>query len=160
MERNMTRTANQASAYSERLQLVAGLSLGVGIVHLMLSPEQLGAWWGYGFFFMFAGLAQITYGLLLFLLPWLHEDTSKFLRSDSEGARLLYIWGAWTYLGVAGLFLLTHTIGVPAGPHAGMVEPISALGLITTVVELVLAGLLLALARQSQKIKMEDSHVQ
>jgi hypothetical protein len=159
MERDFARTASQASAYSERLQLVAGLSLGVGIVHLMMSPEQLGEWWGYGFFFMFAGLAQITYGLLLFLLPWLHQDTAKFLRSDSPTARLLYAWGAWAYLGVAALFIVTRTIGVPAGPQAGRVQPITTLGLITTAVELVLAVLLLALTRQSYKIKMEDSHV-
>jgi hypothetical protein len=156
MEREvqMQSTANRQSAYPERLRLAAGLSLGVGIVHLMLSPEYLSQWWGYGFFFMLAGLGQITYGLLLFMLPWLYDDASSFLRGDPPWARYLYVGGAVGYLAVVALFVVTRTLGIPAGPQAGTIAPLSAAGLATTLAEVVLAGLLLALAREAHTFEL------
>ncbi len=147
-------TGNRASTYAERLRLAAGLSLAIGIVHLMLSPEYLSQWWGYGFFFMFAGLAQITYGLLLFVLPWFYDDTASFLRGNPPGARLLYVAGALGYLAVVVLYLVTRTFGIPAGPQAGTVAPLSADGLLTTVAEVALAGLLFALAREARRFEI------
>jgi hypothetical protein len=146
--------ADRESRYAERLRLAAVLSLGIGIVHLMLSPEYLSQWWGYGFFFMLAGLGQMTYGLLLLVLPWFYDDPASFLRDDPPVVRYLYVGGALGYLGVVALFVVTRTLGVPAGPQAGTIAPFSAAGLATTLAEVVLAGLLLALARQARRFEL------
>ena len=112
MERKMRMqsTVDRESRYAERLRLAAGLSLGIGIVHLMLSPEYLSQWWGYGFFFMLAGLGQITYGLLLLVLPWFNDDPASFLRDDPPVVRYLYVGGALGYLGVVALFVATMSM--------------------------------------------------
>ncbi len=156
MERNMhiRSAADRESRYAERLRLAAALSLGIGIVHLMLSPEYLSQWWGYGFFFMLAGLGQMTYGLLLLVLPWFYDDPASFLRDDPPVVRYLYVGGALGYLSVVALFIVTRTFGIPAGPQAGTVAPFSVAGFATTLAEVALAGLLLTLARAARRFEI------
>jgi hypothetical protein len=133
------------------LWLAAGLSLVAGIVHLMVSPEYLNEWWGYGFFFILAGLAQLAYGLALCMQPWAYDPTGAFHRGPRPGARALFQAGAVGNAAIIGLYTLTRTVGIPfLGPEAGTVEAITAVSLITTAAELILVIILLRLARSSR----------
>ncbi len=140
--------------------LAGALSLAVGIGHATVVPEHLSEWWGYGFFFMLAALGQITYGLLLFMRPWAYDDTGGIRDAASgEGAiyaRRIYLGGAAANLAIVGLYVITRTLGIPFfGPGAGQVEPVTALSLGVTVMEVVLALVLLALARRTMPARAE-----
>jgi hypothetical protein len=148
----MKTTARKAWSYEDLLRLVAFLSLGAGVVHFIVSPEYLSEWWGYGFFFIFAGLAQITYGLLLFLLPWLQEDTASFYKGTLPGIRPIYLAGVCGNAAIAVLYFVTRTVGIPTGPQAGAIEPVTIVGLITTLAELTMIGVLVVLARRSDAL--------
>ena len=130
----------------------AGLSLAAGIVHLIVSPAYLQQWWGYGFFFIWAGMIQIAYALAIFLQPWMYDSSGP---SDSVPRRVMrgvYLLGAAGNAAVVTLYIITRTAGIPfVGPGAGTVEPVTPLSVATTAAELVLVGILLGLARQAVK---------
>jgi hypothetical protein len=115
----------------------AWLSLVAGGVHAMAGPEHFAEWWGYGLFFIAAAAAQVAYGLLL-------------LTQGIEG------WGGWAAvrgrvyavgivgnLAIVALWIVTRTVGIPAGPAAGEVEAVGVLDAASKVVE---GALLIVLA--------------
>ncbi len=106
------------SGHSGTLLVAAGLSLGVGIVHALVMPEHLIEWWGYGFFFMLAALAQLTYGLLLFMRPWAYDESGAFRSESSRQARSVYLAGAGGNLAIAALYAVTRMVGVPFSARA------------------------------------------
>ena len=145
----MLRILREESRTAGLLQIVAGLSIAVGTIHLLVSPEHLDEWVGYGFFFMVAGIAQLAYGLALFLLPWLSSDTEAFLRGVMPGVQELYLGGVAANASIIALWLVTRTVGIPVGPLAGSVEPLDALSVFATLIELFLVGMLGLLAHRS-----------
>lgn len=120
-----------------RLERAAGiLSLLAGGIHGLAAPEHFSEWWGYGLFFVAATLCQVIYGLLL-------------VSQGIEG------WGGWSavrgnaYLaGVVGnlaimaLWVVTRTVGVPAGPEAGTVEAVGVLDAVSKLLETALVACL------------------
>lgn len=132
----------------QSLARVCGLlSLAAAALHAGLVEEHLGEWWGYGFFFLLASLAQGVYGLVLLALP---------LRPSSWDAEAWRTWRLRLFaVGVAGnvavivLYTITRSVGIPFfGPAAGEVEPVEALGLATKAIEmLTVAGLLVLVHR-------------
>lgn len=145
----MDRGRISEETYAELLRLAAGLSLAAGVVHLLVSPEHLAEWWGYGFFFMIAGLIQIGYALVLFLLPWLVDDTHAFFRGALPGIRPVFSVAAVGNGMIVMLWLVTRTLGIPAGPQAGVVQPLDPISLAVTLAEIAIVGLLLTMARRS-----------
>lgn len=145
----MNRSRMSESAYGELLRLAAALSLATGVVHLLVSPEHLAEWWGYGFFFMLAGLIQIAYGLVLFLLPWLVDDTGAFFRGALPAIRPVFSLAAVGNGMIVALWLVTRTLGIPAGPQAGVLQPVDPVSVAVTVTELALVAILIRLARRS-----------
>jgi manganese oxidase len=131
--------------YADLLGFSAVISTVAGVVHLMVSPYYLQEWWGYGFFFILAGLAQVTYGMVLGLLPWLAADAPAFLVGERARARMLYHLGTGGNLAIIALYIVTRTLGVPAGPELGTALPITPLSLGTTLTELLLVIALLRL---------------
>jgi hypothetical protein len=145
----MVRTMKDETSYPGLLVLAAGLSLAAGVVHFTVVPEHLSEWWGYGFFFTIVALAQLTYGLLLFIRPWAYAEDGGFRSQPAAYTRRIYLAGAIGNLAVICLYLITRTVGIPFfGPGAGEVEPVTALDAAVTLTESVLLGVLLALARQ------------
>ena len=133
------------------LWLAAGLSAAVGIVHLMVSPQYFSEWWGYGFFFIYAGLAQIAYALAIFVQPWLHDPPDAARNGPHSVMPAVYMGGAVGNLAIIALYIVTRTVGIPfLGPDAGAVEPITPVSLIVTGAELILVGVLLNLARRAR----------
>lgn len=133
-----------------RLERAGGvLSLLAGGIHGLAAPEHFSEWWGYGLFFLAATTGQLVYGLLL-------------LSQGIEG------WGGWpavrgsVYLaGVVGnlaimaLWIVTRTVGVPAGPETGSVDAVGLLDAVSKLLETGLVGclalLLLALRKQGAR---------
>src|SRR5450756_1763751 len=97
--------------HSGILVAAAGLSLAAGIVHALVVPEYLSEWWGYGFFFTLAALAQITYGLVLFMRPWAYDETGGSRSDSSRYARVVYMAGVFANLAIFGLYIITRAVG-------------------------------------------------
>jgi hypothetical protein len=54
---------------SRVLYAAAALSLLAALIHLWVTPEHFGEWWGYGAFFLAAALAQVLYAPLVLVRP-------------------------------------------------------------------------------------------
>jgi hypothetical protein len=146
----MERVAEDEGTHDRALWLAAALSLTAGIVHLFVSPGYLGEWWGYGFFFIWAGLAQIAYALIIFVQPWMFETGGAHDNKSRATRRAVYLIGAGGNAVIIALYVITRTVGIPfVGPSAGAIEPMTPISVITTAAELILVGVLLWLAHQS-----------
>jgi hypothetical protein len=128
--------------------IAAGLSVCAGVLHVIIVPEHLEEWWGYGTFFIIAAVAQLFYSLLLVFQPW-QPDPIR----GPQGLPATYVYWA----GIIGngfliaLYLVTRTIGIPFfGPEAGEVEPVRFIGLMTKVIEALLIVTLIILLRRSK----------
>ena len=106
--------------------LTGAMAVVAAGVHMLVTPEHLAAWWGYGvFFIVIANLEIAIVGLLV-------------IRPSTWAIQL----GIWTTLATLLMYLVSRTAGIPLGPDAGMVEELDVLGVVATVAE---AGLLVLL---------------
>jgi hypothetical protein len=112
------------------LYSAVGLSSVAALIHLWVTPEHFGEWWGYGSFMLAAFVAQAIYAAALLVWPrW----------------RLLLRAGISGNLAIIGMWVVSRTVGTPLGPMGGEVEGIGALDLICTASEVVLVVLLVGL---------------
>lgn len=117
---------------SKMLYIAAALSLVAGLIHAWAMPGHYREWWGYGAFFLVIAIAQVFLSDALLYRP----------------RRRLFQVGAVGNLAVIALYIVTRTVGIPFfGPHAGEVEEMGALDLLSIVVELVLVFTLVLLLR-------------
>ncbi|MDQ3947454.1 MAG: hypothetical protein M3357_20310 [Actinomycetota bacterium] len=134
-----------------RLRLQAGgLSVAAGVGHGLVAPEHLREWWGYGLFFALAAVGQVFFGALLLAAPWRYDDTGGLVSAAAatRPERALCVIGIAGNAAVILLYVVTRTVGVPfLGPAAGEVEPLGPGGVVTTVFETALVGVLVALWR-------------
>lgn len=113
----------------------AALSLSAALIHLWAMPEHFAEWWGYGAFFLAAALAQGVFGVAVLRYP----------------AGLLALAGILDNLFVAGLYLMTRTLGVPLGPLAGAVEEAELLDVAATAAEVGTIVALVALLEERHR---------
>ena len=112
------------------LYSAVGLSSVAALIHLWVTPEHFGEWWGYGSFMLASFVAQAIYAAALLVWPrW----------------RLLLQAGVSGNLAIIGMWVVSRTVGTPLGPMGGEVEGIGALDLICTASEVVLVVLLVGL---------------
>jgi hypothetical protein len=117
------------------LSLAAVLSLVAAVIHVWVMPEHFAEWWGYGLFFLVAALAQALYALII-------------LRAPTPTVLWLGIIGN---LAIIALWLVTRTIGIPVfGPHAGEVEEVGTIDVVSKLIELLLVIVLGVLLRTIQ----------
>lgn len=118
------------------LYAAGALSIGAALVHLLEAPEHFEEWWGFGVFFLTAGLAQGLYSLML---PHL------------GGRPLFLLAGIAGNLSIVALWLVTRTAGVPyvrtTGVETfelrlGMVEGVGVADLAVTTAEVMLVAAL------------------
>lgn len=121
--------------------VAATLSVAGGAIHGLASPEHFSEWWGYGLFFLAATLAQVLFGLLLLTRG---IDTETGLSWD-QVRRPLYLAGVLGNLAIMLLWVVTRTVGVPAGPEAGEVEAVGQLDAVSKVIEALLVLVLATL---------------
>lgn len=141
--------SSAVSAARLRLRLQAGgLSVAAGLGHGLVAPEHLREWWGYGLFFALAAVGQVFFGAVLLAAPWRYDGTGGLTPERSGPERALCLLGIVANTAVIVLYVVTRTVGVPfLGPAAGEVEPVGAGGVVTTVFEAALVGVLVALWR-------------
>src|SRR3712207_1272714 len=92
-------------------------SAAAALIHLLVTPEHFGEWWGYGTFMLAAVVAQASFAGVL--LVW-------------RGWKLVLLAGSIGNLAISGMWALSRTVGIPLGPETGEVEGIGALDLICT----------------------------
>jgi hypothetical protein len=116
-------------ARSYPLQLLTALYWMAAAIHVVASAGHFSEWWLFGLFFAVLAAWQASWGILLY-------------REPSERALMT---GAGVNAGVALLWLVTRTVGLPLGPEQWSPERIGALDVAATVDELSIAALGLAL---------------
>jgi hypothetical protein len=122
------------------------LSLGAAAVHIAAAAAYFSTWAGYGFFFVLAVTAQITFAVVLWVYP--------SLWADSPHPPLLWAGILGNGLIVA-LWLVTRTIGIPfAGPQAWEIQPVGALDLLSVVLELGLIAVVVILLRVYARLQV------
>lgn len=108
----------------------AVLAIAAGMIHAVAAvghAEHL----LFAAFFAVLAVAQCAWGALVY-----------------RGAdRRLLVAGAWGSAGVALLWLITRTVGLPFGPHAGSPEAVGPLDVLATIDEQVVVAIVIALAR-------------
>jgi len=106
------------------------LSIGVGIIHVLLAPDHLSddLGIGYGIYFVITGLIQIGFGLL-------------FISKPTRG---LAIIGTAGTIGSIFLYFITRMVELPE--PFGSLEGIDQVGIIAKILEISLVTLLLYLA--------------
>lgn len=107
------------------------LSMLAALLHLWVMPEHFEEWWGYGLFFLAAAAFQALYTMLMPRLA---------------GRQSFLIAGVVGNLSIIALYLVTRTIGVPAGPHAGQLEEVGFIDVAATSAEALLVVILAALS--------------
>ena len=134
---------------SRRLELTAAaLSVGAGFVHATVVPEHLEEWWGYGWFFIVAAVAQIAFAVLLVLDPWRRDWIPYRPPLDqARQRRWVYVAGILGNVALIGMYLVSRTLGIPAGPDGGLVEEVTAIGVITKAMEIGIVVCLVQLLR-------------
>jgi hypothetical protein len=99
------------------LYTVATLSLLAALIHLWVTPEHFEEWWGYGMFFLVAGVVQVIYVPLLVRWP---NQTVLLIGIAGNSAIVL-------------LYLFTRVVGIPFfGPEAGEVEGVGVIDVCAT----------------------------
>lgn len=106
------------------VRLTAALaSAGAAVVHLAVLPAHLTEWWPAGAFFGAIAAFQLGWPALVALRP----------------TRWLLASGVLVNAGSLALWTVSRTAGVPAGPEAGIAEPITRVGLLTGFLEVIVS---------------------
>src|SRR4051794_3057654 len=112
--------------------LLAGCSIGAGIVHFGYASAHFSEYWLYGLFFVVVAWLQVLWAVALLVRP----------------SRWLLLAGAVGSEAVVAVWIASHTVGVVVGPHSGAAEPMGFPDVLCTVLEVVVAvGSLVLLAR-------------
>lgn len=124
----MRLSASRPAAWPDAvLYAAAAFSLVAALIHLLVTPEHLEDWWGYGASLLAFAIFQGVYAAVVLRWP----------------ARPVLLLGVAANLAVAILWLVTRTTGIPLfGPHAGEIEGVGVLDLACTLAEVgVVVGL-------------------
>lgn len=113
--------------------VVAALALVAGAIHAVAMVDHFSHWWAYGVFFLGVTYAQVLWSVWLYR----HRDDQRTLR-----------YGALGSLALVGVWLVSRTVGIPIGPQAG-VEPVGAMDVMSSIDELVTAGLIATIVAPS-----------
>lgn len=108
--------------------LIALLQVGAGSIHLLLAPQEWRQDPIYGLAFMVMGLGQV---LLAAMMLSRH--------------RPVLLFGILWNLGIAALWIVTRTVGIPIGAEAGARVQISVPDSLTTALEITAVTVLLVL---------------
>ena len=112
------------------LRAAPALAATAALIHAVEAPRHFAEWWGYGLFFIVVAVGQAAFAVMLLLRP-------------RRGARWITVAGIAGNFGIAVLYLVTRTVGIPlVGPEAGEVEAFDRSGLVATLIELLLVGAL------------------
>lgn len=124
-------------ARSERTLLAVALAAAAGLIHVKALFDHAGHYWLFGVFFGVLAYAQIGWAAL----AWRRPHERRWLMPAAAAS-----------LAVVALWVVTRSVGLPFGPWAGRPEPFAVADITASVNELILAGLLVAIARPEGRI--------
>ncbi len=104
------------------------------LIHLWLLPVQYDVFIGYGLIFLLIAMAQGVIGANLLFAP----------------RRRLLTFGLWVNVSLVFLYLFTHTVGVLVA-EAFLPLPVDPFGVVATLCEMLVIGVLFLLRRESPK---------
>ena len=98
MQAKTTLKAPAPGAPKGLLYSAVALSSVAALIHLLVTPEHFGEWWGYGTFMLGAFIAQAISAAALLVWPrW----------------RLLLLAGVIGNLAIVGMWAVSRTVGIP-----------------------------------------------
>jgi FtsP/CotA-like multicopper oxidase with cupredoxin domain len=106
------------------------LTLGAAGIHFVVAPEHFREYAPFGVFFFAVGAAQVVYAIETLVRP----------------TRLLALLMSAGSAGLAGLWFISRTAGLPIGPEAGIPEAIGMTDVVCVLMECLAGVLFLALA--------------
>jgi hypothetical protein len=109
------------------LRVCAILAAASGIIHIEAAIAHTSHWWLFGVFFAGLAYAQLGWALVVY--------------RGRRDPRLLRA-AVYVSIAVAGIWLLSRTVGLPVGPWAGDAEAVGVSDTVSTLDELALAALL------------------
>jgi hypothetical protein len=115
------------------VNVAALLILGAAAIHFAVVPEHLEEYLPFGLFFIVVGTVPVAVAAAVILRP----------------SPPLFLAALASSVGLAGLWLLSRTAGLPIGPHPAQPEDIGIPDLICTALEAVSALVLLVLVVRS-----------
>lgn len=107
-------------------------AVGAGVIHLAFGPEHMSHWAPLGVGFYASGALQVLWGALL-----LRRESRLLLRVGALGSALFL-----------GVWLLSRTTGLPAGPEAWTAEALGRADLLCALLETAVATGALTLLRR------------
>jgi hypothetical protein len=129
---------------------IATLSISVGIIHILLVKEHMeeSYMWGIGFLVM--GISQLIYGAVFVVLA------RRLERLVERKAGLLVLFG----IGIIGnitlvaFFIIARVFVPPFSPEGRPVDELETNGIVTVIIELLIIGLLVYLAKGFSREKI------
>jgi hypothetical protein len=101
------------------------------VIHFVVIPGHWDEYWAQGLFFIVAATAQLLWAIWIMVAP----------------SRLIYLAGAAGNAAIAVMWVVTRTVGLPAGPGAGEREAVEFADTLATSFEVLLVIGALMLAR-------------
>jgi len=108
--------------------LLSAMALGVGVIHFAAAGDHFDVGWAHGAFFAVVAWCQLSWATAVLLRP----------------ARRLLVAGVLLNAGVAGVWVMSRVWGVPVGPNAWTPEPVSLADALSSVFEVGIVLLALA----------------
>ncbi|MDX6375790.1 MAG: hypothetical protein QOE98_93 [Gaiellaceae bacterium] len=108
----------------------SALSLLAAWIHFAYTASHWRNWWAYGLFFLATGIFQGAW--VPAILRW----------PRSTWVALAGIAGNFA---IVAMYVWSRTVGIPMGPHWGVVEKTSAIDLACTAAEIVIMGLVMTM---------------
>ena len=121
-------TTNERTVGRYLRWLLAALSLGAGVIHFAVSGEHYDVSWAHGTFFAVVAWLQLSWAVAVVLRP----------------TRSLLTAGVLLNAGILGVWAVSRAWGVPVGPDAWTPESIALSDALSSVCELGIVALALA----------------
>jgi hypothetical protein len=121
-------TTNERTVGRYLRWLLAALSLGAGVIHFAVSGEHYDVSWAHGTFFAVVAWLQLSWAVAVVLRP----------------TRSLLSTGVFLNAGILGVWAVSRVWGVPIGPDAWTPESIALSDALSSVCELGIVALALA----------------
>lgn len=109
----------------------AVLAIAAGLIHAVAAVGHVTEYWLFAVFFALLAAAQLVWGALVY----------------RGASRRLLVAGAWGSAAVALLWLVSRTVGLPLGSHAGTPEAAGPLDVLATLDEQVTVAIVVGLLR-------------
>lgn len=110
---------------NDLLLMAAALSWAAAAIHAVVIPEHFREWIVFGVFFVVIAMFQFGWGARVYARP---------------GRRLLQL-GAAVNLAVAAVWMVSRTVGIPAGPEPWHPEGVGLVDVMATLDELLIVAL-------------------